>query len=73
MGDSIERQLGRIEAKLDACLLEQSKEPERRKAIYERLGVVEKWQVRLIAAGSVALFLIGLGYKVVLDVARLGR
>lgn len=73
MGDSIERQLGRIEAKLDACLLEQSKEPERRKAIYDRLAVVEKWQIRLIAAGTVVLFVFGAAYKVVLDIARFGH
>lgn len=73
MGESIERTLGRIEGKLDAVLAEQALEPNRRKAIYDRLDTVEKWQVRLIAAGTVALFLIGVGYKVVLDIARLGH
>lgn len=80
MGESIERTLGRIEGKLDAVLAEQALEPDRRKAVYSRfeaqdtrIDLVEKWQVRLIAAGTVALFLIGVGYKVVLDIARLGH
>lgn len=56
-----------MEAKLDELLEDKKLEPERRKAVYDRLTALEKWQTRLIAAGSVIVFVFGLAYKILID------
>lgn len=67
MGESIEVQLVRIETKLDAILEDRALEPERRKRVYDRLEALERWQTRMIAAGSVIVVIFGLAYKVLID------
>ena len=70
MGESIERQLGRMEAKLDELLEDKKLEPDRRKAVYDRISALEKWQTRMITAGSVIVAVFALAYKVLIDIAK---
>jgi anti-sigma-K factor RskA len=60
VGDSIERTLGRIEAKLDAVLVEQALEPARRKEVYERLNSLERWRSGIVAAGTAVAAMFGI-------------
>lgn len=70
MGESIERQLGRMEAKLDELIAEKAVEADRRKGVYDRLNALEKWQTRMITAGSVIVAVFALAYKVLIDIAK---
>lgn len=73
MGESIERQLGRMETKLDELIKEKDREPERRKFVNGRIDKLENWQARIIAAGGAALFLIAAAYKVIFDLVRISN
>lgn len=79
MGESIERQLGRMEAKLDELLEDKKQEPERRKFMHERIDavdarvdVIEKWQVRIAAAATAVGALFMFAYTFLKDFARHG-
>lgn len=64
MGESIERQLGRMDANIAQLLEIAQNDAESRKEIYRRLNSLERWQAGVIAAGSTlgAIFGFLVGY-----------
>jgi len=63
----LQRSVGRVESKLDALIHEVRTSNARHisvgAALSKRIGKVEKWQTRIIAAGSTVTVIAGLLFK----------
>jgi hypothetical protein len=60
MGESIERQLGRMDANIAQLLEIAQNDAESRKEMYKRLNSLERWRSGIVAAGSTVTAIFGL-------------